>query len=86
VRLSKGLGLGLMLSRGGLGNELCFYDYRRVSSLGKWGAIFLASVVSFALYFRYPIDDGGGYSFVIVVSFAFLSLFFLPLFPLFFCR
>jgi len=67
VRLSKGLGLGLMLSRGGLGNELCFYDHRRVSSLGKWGVI-LASVVFFGLYFCYPIDDGGGYSFVIVAS------------------
>lgn len=86
MRLSKGLGLGLMLSRGGLGNELCFYDHRKVSSLGKWGAILLASVISSGLYFCYPIDDGGGYSFVIVASFAFLSLFFLPLFPLFFCR
>jgi len=88
VRLLKGLGLGLMLSRGGLGNELCFYDHRRVSSLGKWGAILLASVISFGLYFCYPIDDGGGYSFVIVVSFALLSFFpsfSPPLFPLFFC-
>lgn len=84
MRSSKGLGLGLMLSRGGLGNELCFYDHRRVSSLGKWGAILLASVISFGLYLCYPIDDGGGYSFVIVASFAFLSFFFLTPFPLFF--
>jgi len=42
------------------------------------GIILLASVISFGLYFCYPIDDGGGYSFVIVASFAFLSFFFSP--------
>lgn len=57
-----------------------------VSSLVNGGAIFLASVVSFGLYFCVSIDDGGGYSFVIVVLFAFLSFSFPPPFPfLFFC-
>jgi hypothetical protein len=62
VRLSKGLGLGLMPWRGGSGSKSYFYDHRRASYLGEGGgAIFPVSVlVSFGLYFYFPIDDGVG--------------------------